>query len=153
MLPLFSQEQDSTTLEKTIPKRIYVTKKVKATAPSIDGRLNDAAWEQVAWGENFTQRQPDDGAKPVAATKFKFLYDDEFFYAAFRCYDDDPTKIVKRMSRRDGFEGDWVELNLDSYHDKRTAFSFTGSVSGVKGDEYITNNGNNWDSNLSLIHI
>ena len=151
LLPLFSQNQDTTNLEKTIAKRIYLTKKVNTATPTIDGQLNDAAWEQVTWGENFTQYQPDDGASPVAATKFKFLFDDEYFYAAFRCYDEEPAKIVKRMSRRDGFEGDWVELNLDSYHDKRTAFSFTASVSGVKGDEYITNNGNNWDSSWNPI--
>jgi hypothetical protein len=29
------------------------------------------------------------------------------------------------MSRRDGFEGDWVEINIDSYHDKRSGFSFS----------------------------
>ena len=55
------------------------------------------------------------------------------------------------MSRRDGFEGDWVEINIDSYNDKRTAFSFTTSVSGVKGDEFISNNGNNWDSSWDPI--
>jgi hypothetical protein len=52
---------------------------------------------------------------------------------------------VRRMSRRDSFEGDLVEINIDSYYDKRTAFSFTASVSGVKGDEYISNNGDDWD--------
>ncbi|MBC7873207.1 MAG: carbohydrate binding family 9 domain-containing protein [Ferruginibacter sp.] len=49
------------------------------------------------------------------------------------------------MSRRDQFPGDWVEINIDSYHDLRTAFSFTISVSGVRGDEFVSNNGNNWD--------
>jgi hypothetical protein len=55
------------------------------------------------------------------------------------------------MSRRDGFEGDWVEINIDSYHDKRSGFSFTSSVSGVKGDEFISNNGNNWDGSWNPI--
>ena len=63
----------------------------------------------------------------------------------FGALDSEPEKIVKRMSRRDGFDGDFVEINIDSYHDKRTAFSFTASVSGVKGDEYVTNNGDSWD--------
>jgi Domain of unknown function (DUF5916) len=35
-----------------------------------------------------------------------------------------------------------VEINIDSYHDLRSAFSFTISVSGVRGDEFISNNGN-----------
>ena len=46
------------------------------------------------------------------------------------------------MGRRDDFPGDWVEINIDSYNDDRTAFSFTASASGVKGDEFVSNNGN-----------
>ncbi|MBC8110510.1 MAG: carbohydrate binding family 9 domain-containing protein, partial [Verrucomicrobia bacterium] len=58
---------------------------------------------------------------------------------------------IKRMSRRDQFPGDWVELNLDSYHDLRSAFSFTVSASGVRGDEFVSNNGNNWESSWNPI--
>jgi len=55
------------------------------------------------------------------------------------------------MGRRDDFPGDWVEINIDSYNDDRTAFSFTISASGVKGDELVSNNGNNWDSSWNPI--
>ena len=148
-----AQQADTTqtTVLADIPKRIYLTKKVSTQAPVIDGTLEDPAWETVEWGTDFRQFQPNDGGEAVAQTAFKLLYDDENLYAAFRCYDPEPDKIVKRMSRRDGFEGDWVEINIDSYHDQRTAFSFTSSVSGVKGDEYITNNGNNWDDSWNPI--
>ncbi|MDQ6845588.1 MAG: hypothetical protein M3Z92_14780 [Bacteroidota bacterium] len=37
--------------------------------------------------------------------------------------------------------------NIDSYHDKCTAFSFTLSVSGVCSDEFISNDGNYWHAN------
>ncbi|MDQ6763856.1 MAG: hypothetical protein M3015_14680 [Bacteroidota bacterium] len=40
----------------------------------------------------------------------------------------------------------WVEINIDSYYDKRTAFSFTLSVSGVRSDEFVSSDGNNWDA-------
>jgi hypothetical protein len=36
------------------------------------------------------------------------------------------------MSRRDDLEGDWVEVQLDSYFDHRTAFGFMVNVAGVK---------------------
>ena len=72
-------------------------------------------------------------------------------YIGYRCHDTEPDQIVSRMSRRDGFEGDWVEINIDSYHDLKTAFSFTISVSGVKGDEFISNDGNNWDGSWNPI--
>ena len=112
----------------------------------IDGKLDDEAWNQVEWGGDFVGHEPEYKAEPSEETQFKILYDDKFLYIGVRAFDREPEKIVKRMSRRDGFDGDWVEVNIDSYNDKRTAFSFTASVSGVKGDEYISNNGNNWDS-------
>jgi hypothetical protein len=125
----------------------YTTARVLTAAPIIDGRLDDPAWEQVAWsGGDFRQRQPDAGKAASVQTKFKILYDSRNLYVAFKNYDPEPDKIVSRMSRRDGFEGDWVEINIDSYNDKRSAFSFTTSVSGVKGDEYISNNGDDWDA-------
>ncbi|HEX6333067.1 MAG TPA: DUF5916 domain-containing protein, partial [Flavisolibacter sp.] len=64
---------------------------------------------------------------------------------AYRCFDSAPDSIIRRMSRRDEFPGDWMEVNIDSYHDQRTAFSFTLSVSGVRGDEFVSNDGRNWD--------
>ncbi len=125
--------------------RQYLTARA-ASDIQIDGKLDDDAWNEVEWGGDFIQREPDFGIPPSQETQFKILYDDKFLYIGVRAFDTEPEKIVKRMSRRDGFEGDWVEVNIDSYHDKRTAFSFTASVSGVIGDEYITNNGDNWDS-------
>jgi len=145
MTLLQAQDDTPTTELSEIPKKIYLTKKIIGQKPAIDGKLDDAAWQAVEWGGDFTQMEPNDGGTPVAATKFKILYDDENIYVGYRMMDDEPEKVVKRMSRRDGFEGDWIEINIDSYHDKRTAFSFTVSASGVKGDEFITNNGNNWD--------
>lgn len=136
---------------KTV-KRIYTTKPLNSNeSPAIDGLLNDKCWDIVAWSEDFVEREPDENTAPTEQTKFKIVYDKNFLYLGIRCYDKDPKKIVKRLSRRDGFEGDWVEVNIDSYHDKRTGFSFTSSVSGVKGDEFISNNGNNWDGSWNPI--
>ena len=112
---------------------------------AIDGKLDDKAWEQVEWGGDFVGHEPEYLAEPSQQTRFKILYDAKYLYVGIRAFDTEPDKIVKRMSRRDGFDGDWVEINIDSYHDKRTAFSFTASVSGVKGDEYVSNNGDDWD--------
>ncbi|MFQ5676702.1 MAG: DUF5916 domain-containing protein, partial [bacterium] len=80
-------------------------------------------------------------------TAFKILYDENNLYIGVRAFDTEPEKIVRRVTRRDRFDGDWVEINIDSYFDHRTAFSFTINVAGVKGDEAISNDGDNWDSN------
>ena len=130
----------------------YTTKHLVGTPPHIDGILDDPAWEQVSWAtEEFRQLAPDAGKPASVQTHFKILYDAKNLYVAFLNLDPEPDKIVSRMSRRDGFEGDLVEINIDSYYDKRSAFSFTASVSGVKGDEYISNNGNDWDENWDPI--
>lgn len=112
----------------------------------LDGSLDEEAWKGVEWGGDFVGHMPEYQVEPSQKTAFKILYDDKFLYVGVRAYDTEPEKIVKRMSRRDGFDGDWVEINIDSYNDKRTAFSFTASVSGVINDEYVSNNGENWDS-------
>lgn len=131
--------------------RSYATQRITEVTPAIDGVLDDDAWNLVEWEGDFTQRQPNDGEQPSMPTAFKILYDAKNLYVAVRAFDDEPEKIVRRMSRRDGFAGDFVEINIDSYFDKRTAFSFTATAAGVKGDEYITNNGNNWDSSWDPI--
>ena len=130
---------------------MYHTKRIQGQAPTIDGAIDDPAWQAANWGGDFIQYEPYEGEAPTQQTKFKILYDSKNLYVAFRCYDDEPEKIVKRLSRRDGFEGDWMELNIDSYHDKRTAFSFNISATGVKGDEFISNDGQNWDANWDPI--
>ena len=130
----------------------YSTQRLSGEPPKIDGLINDPAWEQVEWGGgNFRQRSPDAGKIASVQTEFKILYDDKNLYIVLKNFDPEPSKIVSRMSRRDGFEGDQVEINIDSYYDKRSAFSFSASASGVKGDEYVSNNGGNWDVNWDPI--
>jgi Domain of unknown function (DUF5916)/Carbohydrate family 9 binding domain-like len=140
---LFAQKAKSDSSK--IDKRQYFTQKTSSPI-RLDGNLNDKAWEAVEWAGDFTQYQPNEGKAPGQPTKFKILYDDKFLYVGYQCLDSQPDSIIKRMSRRDEFPGDWVEINIDSYNDKRSAFSFTISVSGVRGDEFISNNGNYDDS-------
>tara|TARA_R110002051_G_scaffold66515_1_gene120406 strand:+ start:280 stop:2832 length:2553 start_codon:yes stop_codon:yes gene_type:complete len=117
----------------------------------IDGLLLDRAWENVSWDGDFTVFEPDNGGKPSQSTKFKITYDAKFLYLAIKCFDSVPNKIEKRLSRRDSFAGDWIEVNIDSYNDKRTGFSFNVSAAGVKGDEFISQNGDSWDSSWNPI--
>jgi len=137
--------------KKTIVKKIYTAKSVNPHPPTIDGRLNDPVWDKVEWQGDFTQRRPDDGAQPSQKTAFKVVYDAKNLYIMFRAYDTESEKIVRRVTRRDRFDGDFVEVNIDSYFDHRTAFSFTITAAGVKGDEAISNDGDNWDTNWNPV--
>ena len=153
--PTLSAQEEEKKQEKkqeTVPKRIYTTKYLgDETAPVIDGMLDDSSWNIVEWTSDYIENQPDENTPPSEQTKFKIVYDKKNLYIGVRCLDSHPDSIVKRLSRRDGFAGDWVEFNIDSYHDLRTAFSFTVTAAGVKGDEFISNNGNNWDGSWNPI--
>lgn len=136
--------------DTTVVKKKYTTQRL-ATAIVLDGKPTEQAWDAVEYGGNFVQWQPNDGAAASQETRFKILYDNHFLYIAYWAMDTQPDSIVKRMSRRDEFPGDFCEINIDSYHDLRSAFSFTISVSGVRGDEFISNNGDNWEENWNPI--
>ena len=132
-------------------KKIYKTKKVNPHSPVIDGKIDDPAWQGVSWSGDFIQRRPYEGKVPSQKTQFKILYDDQNLYIALRAHDNHPAKIIRRLARRDTLDGDWMEVNIDSYNDNRTAFSFAVNVAGVKRDRMITNDGGNVDESWDPI--
>ncbi|MBT8315481.1 MAG: carbohydrate binding family 9 domain-containing protein [Maribacter sp.] len=141
--------QDSTNV---VTKRSYTAMPLEiGQTPVIDGLLDDQGWEVAEWTSNFTEFEPDNATPPGQKTKFRIVYDKKFLYVGVRCYDTEPSKIEKRLARRDNFAGDWIEINIDSYNDKRTAFSFTVTAAGVKNDEFISQNGENWDESWNPI--
>ena len=132
---------------QTVHKRIYNIQRILDTeVPSVDGKLNDPIWNNTSgWESNFIQREPLENTSPSEETSFKIYYDSKYLYVGIKSFDKKPDEITNWMSRRDGFEGDWIEIVFDSYHDLRSAFSFTVTAAGVKGDKFITENGKNED--------
>ncbi|NOU16256.1 MAG: hypothetical protein HOO91_01680 [Bacteroidales bacterium] len=135
-----------------VERRTYQTN-YTTIAPEIDGLMNESCWNLVEWSGNFTQTQPYENKPPTQQTSFKILYDDDNLYVFIRADDTEADKISRILTRRDDFSGDMVEINIDSYYDKQTAFSFTAMASGVKGDEAVSLDGNNWDSSWNPVWI
>jgi Domain of unknown function (DUF5916)/Carbohydrate family 9 binding domain-like len=136
--------------DSTIVKRIYHTAFAK-TAPVIDGLLNDDCWKGVEWTTDFIQSQPVENKPPSQQTAFKILYDNDNLYMFVRCYDTEPDKISKIMSRRDNFSGDMIFVEFDSHFDKQTDYLFSASASGAKSDAAISDDGMNEDDNWNPI--
>ena len=127
----------------------YHTQKLQGKVPVIDGMMDEKAWDAVDWAGDFIQREPNDGAQPSQLTKYKVLFDDNNLYVLIRALDSVPGEIVRRLSRRDKEDGDWLAVSIDSYADKQTAFTFGITSAGVKFDFMLVNDNVNdpsWDA-------
>lgn len=131
--------------------RSYKAERINGTTPRIDGVFDDKIWQNNDWEGDFTQFEPNNGEKPSQRTFFKIVYDEDNLYVAFRALDSVPDKIERRMSRRDGWEGDIIGVQIDSYNDKRTAFIFAVNAAGVKNDGIMTDDGDNFDDSWDPI--
>jgi hypothetical protein len=132
-----------------LSQKTYQTSRLSGAEPVVDGIIDEKCWELVTWGSSFTQREPNDGQSPSQPTVFKILYDDNNLYVAVRAFDSVPSGIVKRITRRDNTDSDWVGLIIDSYDDNLTGFGFAVTASGVKMDLMVTNDGMDdptWDA-------
>lgn len=114
-------------------KREYIASRTEKP-PVINGELDDGEWAEGEWAGDFWQYSPVEGGPVSQNTEFKLLYDDYNIYVAIKAWDTAPDSIISRMTRRDDIEGDEVAVALDSYFDQRTAFQFSVSAAGVKGD-------------------
>ncbi|HKP76135.1 MAG TPA: DUF5916 domain-containing protein, partial [Longimicrobiaceae bacterium] len=95
-----------------------------------------AAWAGAQPATGFVQRAPDPGAGAAYRTEARILYDGAAVYVALRMFDPHPDSIAAPVGRRDlsGVSSDWARVTLDSYHDRRTAFSFAVNPAGVQAD-------------------
>ena len=107
-------------------------------APRIDGALDDPAWARAEPITDFVQKIPNEGATPSVQTEVRLLYDDHALYVGARLRRPDPEAIRTSITRRDGeSDAEVFTVALDPYLDKRTAYSFSLSSGGVRGDWYL----------------
>ncbi len=119
-------------------------------SPALDGRLDDSVWALAPAVTDLRQTDPDEGAAVSESTEVRILYDERAVYIGAHLFDRAPTKIVRRLARRDAStHSDEFRVYLDSYHDRRTAFEFIVNAAGVKKDILIGADGDfndaSWD--------
>jgi hypothetical protein len=120
-----------------------------ATAPVLDGKTDDPAWQNAQVIDQFLQYQPKKGAETRFKTEVRITYDDKYIYVLGRMYDPAPDSIVSLLSRRDvRTASEQLKIVIDSYHDRRTGFEFCVNPAGVKRDYYVYDDNNEdptWD--------
>src|ERR1043166_8566667 len=126
-----------------------------AAPPTIDGTLDDEAWQQtpLVLGD-WISYNPLYGEKLVFQTEVRLVYDEKNLYFAFHCFDPEPEKIRTTISRRDNaFNDDWVGISLDSAATGQTSYHLMVNPSGIQMDALNTSSSNEkfeadliWDS-------
>ncbi len=128
---LLAAEPDST--DKKVPEH----KAVRITNPiKLDGLLSEAEW-QTPPVTGFTQKDPKEGQPASDTTKVWFAYDDEALFIGARMHSTDSNGIRALVSRRDQTgNSERIIISLDTYLDRRTAYTFAVAASGTRADYY-----------------
>jgi Domain of unknown function (DUF5916)/Carbohydrate family 9 binding domain-like len=130
------------------PQTILTATAVRAaSAPEIDGRDDDAVWQQAPRYSEFRQFEPKVDVDPSFRTEFRAAFDERNLYVFVRMFDPHPDSIMRALTRRDvRGPSDQIKLMIDSYNDRRSGFELAVNPDGVKRDYSMSNDGNEDES-------
>ena len=117
---------------------------------TLDGRLDEPAWQLAAPATDFVQWQPSTGELSQERTEVYILYDDENLYFGYVSYDSVPDRMTVNDLREDfTFSGtDSIGIVIDSLDDDRSGFLFGANPAGAKRDSQLSNDSSfndDWD--------
>jgi hypothetical protein len=119
---------------------VSITARRAERSPKVDGKLDDAVWQNAQWTADFIQREPQEGQPATEKTEVAVMYDDEAIYIGARMHSSDPAGVRALVTRRDREESsDQLLISFDTYLDRRTAYSFGVTAAGVRIDYYHPN--------------
>ena len=111
---------------------------------SLDGLLDEAAWQECAPITDFLQQQPDEGEPVSEKTEIRILYSTQVLYIGVTCFDREADKLVARKMRREEsaygdliFSDDSVQIVIDAFANGQNAFMFSTNPLGARYDALI----------------
>lgn len=128
-----SYELQAPSEERSVP----VIQAVKTDAViTIDGRLDEEAWQKAPVISGFRQVEPEQGEPARHQTEVRVLYNERFIYIGARMYDEPGNKPrVTSLSRDFGyFENDLFGVVFDTFNNERDAISFQVTPYGNQRD-------------------
>ncbi len=123
---------------------------------AIDGRLDEAAWDEAEKVSGFINWAPTPGEEPSNQTDVKLLFDDDAIYIGAYLKEQSREDIRLQLSQRDQIgNSDWFGIILDTYGNANDALEFIVTASGVQFDAKLTNGEDpNWDAVwFSNVHL
>jgi hypothetical protein len=118
---------------------------------TIDGALDEPIWVSSPTIGSLIQRQPLPGEAPTERTEVTLLRDEENLYIGIRAFDSEAHRVIGTQMARDASlsADDRIELLLDTFSDRRSAFYFATNPAGALVDGLAFGNGQlnlEWDA-------
>ena len=111
-------------------------------SPTIDGRLDYAAWADAVLVTEFVQLAPLDGAPGTEETEVYIAYDSRNIYLGFYAHYSDPGIIRANRAERDRATGDDAfSVYFDPFLDQQRAYVFTVNAYGIQADSILSAGG------------
>ncbi len=124
-----------------------VVRAARATGPiTVDGRLEEAAWQAASLIRNFRQVEPNQGQPARPDTHVRILFDAQNLYVGAFCPDSLGVKGVRAPDMRRDFEfseHDLFGVGFDPFVTRRNVMSFQTNPYGAQRDLQV------FDDNLS----
>ena len=134
-LQQLSLAQESELQERGVEAKSFRAVKV-ASAPVLDGKLDDEVWQQAERITDFHQSRPGDHAEPSEETELYVVYTEDALYVAARMYDSNP-ELISAPTIRHGqglpFD-DRLVIILDPFNQGRAGYRFETNLNGVRHD-------------------
>ena len=122
----------------------------KATGKIVlDGKLDEADWQNAEVATHFRQSLPYDTSLAINQTQARMTFDDNYLYVSGVCTQSRNYVVVSLKRDYQGGTTDIFGVNLDSFKDKLNAFNFTVSPLGVQRDALVSNGSDvstDWDN-------
>jgi hypothetical protein len=106
----------------------------------LDGRLDEAIYQETAPIDGFIQQEPAEGAAASENTQVWVLFDDRNVYVSARCFDSDPARDVVTELRRDNnniTQNESFTVVFDTFLDRRNGLFFQTTPLGALRDQAI----------------
>lgn len=136
--PLFAQEWPADLPRK--PEAMAV--RVAEQSITVDGDLNDAAWQNIRPETGLREFKPTPFAEPRQHTEVRFAYDDRALYVGARMWDTHPDSILHQLIQRDGGGNtDVFGIWFNCFDDGVNGVRFSVTPDGVQSDELLSTEG------------